>query len=55
VGVRNPTDEQRWSPNFTNGWGRGAPNGVTINTREGRFDPSVAWLTQLRLFAWQIV
>ena len=44
MGVRNPTDEQLWSPNFTNGWPRGAPNGVTIHTEEGWHDPSVSWL-----------
>ena len=44
MGLKNPTDDQLWSPNFTNGWPRGAPNGVTIHTMEGWFDPSVAWL-----------
>jgi N-acetyl-anhydromuramyl-L-alanine amidase AmpD len=44
VRIRNPTDKQLWSRNFTNGWPRGAPNGVTIHTMEGWFDPSVAWL-----------
>ena len=43
-GVPNPTDEQVWSRNFTNGWPRGAPNGVTIHTEEGWHDPSVSWL-----------
>lgn len=43
--TRNPTDGQQWSPNYTDGWPLGAPQGVTIHTMEGYFDPSVDWLS----------
>jgi N-acetyl-anhydromuramyl-L-alanine amidase AmpD len=40
----DPTDEIKLSPNYTAGWPSGAPQGVTIHTMEGYFDPSVNWL-----------
>jgi N-acetyl-anhydromuramyl-L-alanine amidase AmpD len=42
--IPDPTDKVMLSPNYTAGWPRGAPRGVTIHTEEGYHDPSVSWL-----------